>query len=200
MAGKDHVVAGSVRNRVQGRYGQSAAARPWPPPCTVGRRKPGGSPPEPPEPAAAELEEARRRRREAALALRPEMSPVGPAPGQFRVATWNVNSLKARTPAPASVPGAGGAGRRPVAGDQGSNHQAAVVRTVAPAGCRRSRCGGAGAPRRRRARTEASPWVPASAAARSMTSRSLVVLRRRGNRLCVTESVAVDDAFGDTAC
>ena len=27
------------------------------------------------------------------------MSPVGPAPEQFRVATWNVNSLKARTPA-----------------------------------------------------------------------------------------------------
>ncbi len=47
----------------------------------------------------AELKEARRRRREAALVLRPEMSPAGPAPDQFRVATWNVNSLKARTPA-----------------------------------------------------------------------------------------------------
>jgi exodeoxyribonuclease III len=47
----------------------------------------------------AELKEARRRRREAALALRPEMSPAGPAPEHFRVATWNVNSLKARTPA-----------------------------------------------------------------------------------------------------
>ena len=34
------------------------------------------------------------------MALRPEMSPAGPAPKQqFRVATWNVNSLKARTPA-----------------------------------------------------------------------------------------------------
>ncbi len=47
----------------------------------------------------SELKEARRRRREAALALRPEMSPAGPAPEHFRVATWNVNSLKARTPA-----------------------------------------------------------------------------------------------------
>jgi exodeoxyribonuclease-3 len=47
----------------------------------------------------AELKEARRRRREAALALRPEMSPAGPALEHFRVATWNVNSLKARTPA-----------------------------------------------------------------------------------------------------
>jgi exodeoxyribonuclease-3 len=48
---------------------------------------------------AAELKEARRLRREAALALRPQMSPPGPAPEHFRVATWNVNSLKARTPA-----------------------------------------------------------------------------------------------------
>jgi exodeoxyribonuclease-3 len=47
----------------------------------------------------AELNEARRRRREAALALRSGMSPAGPSPAHFRVATWNVNSLKARTPA-----------------------------------------------------------------------------------------------------
>jgi exodeoxyribonuclease-3 len=47
----------------------------------------------------AELQEARRLRREAALAMRPEMSPAGPAPEHFRVATWNVNSLRARTPA-----------------------------------------------------------------------------------------------------
>ena len=49
--------------------------------------------------ATAEVQAARRRRREAALALRPEMSPTGPAPEHFRVATWNVNSLKARAPA-----------------------------------------------------------------------------------------------------
>jgi exodeoxyribonuclease-3 len=49
--------------------------------------------------AAAELKEARRRRRETALSLRPQMSPVAPAPDHFRVATWNVNSLRARTPA-----------------------------------------------------------------------------------------------------
>jgi len=47
----------------------------------------------------AEVKEARRLRREAALALRSEMSPLGPAPEHFRVATWNVNSLKARAPA-----------------------------------------------------------------------------------------------------
>jgi len=33
------------------------------------------------------------------LALRQEMSPRSPAPDCFRVGTWNVNSLKARTPA-----------------------------------------------------------------------------------------------------
>lgn len=44
----------------------------------------------------AEVREARRRRREAALALRAEMSPTGPAGDRFRVATWNVNSLKVR--------------------------------------------------------------------------------------------------------
>ena len=32
----------------------------------------------------------------AALALRPSMSPAGPAPSRLRVATWNLNSLRAR--------------------------------------------------------------------------------------------------------
>lgn len=35
----------------------------------------------------------------AALAARSDMSPREPAPDLFRVATWNVNSLRARTPA-----------------------------------------------------------------------------------------------------
>jgi exodeoxyribonuclease-3 len=48
---------------------------------------------------SAERQEARRRRREAALALREHMSPREPAPHLFRVATWNVNSLRARTQA-----------------------------------------------------------------------------------------------------
>ncbi len=39
---------------------------------------------------------ARLERREAALALRPSMSPEGPAPERLRVATWNLNSLRAR--------------------------------------------------------------------------------------------------------
>jgi exodeoxyribonuclease-3 len=47
----------------------------------------------------AELKEARRMRREAALELRQHMSPAGPAADRLRIATWNVNSLKARTPA-----------------------------------------------------------------------------------------------------
>jgi len=38
-------------------------------------------------------------RREAALALRHEMSPTTAAPAHFRVATWNLNSLKARAAA-----------------------------------------------------------------------------------------------------
>jgi exodeoxyribonuclease-3 len=41
--------------------------------------------------AAARLE-----RRNAALALRESMSPTGPAPGHLRIATWNLNSLRAR--------------------------------------------------------------------------------------------------------
>ena len=42
---------------------------------------------------------ARLARREAALAARPAMSPSGPAPDQLRLATWNLNSLRARLPA-----------------------------------------------------------------------------------------------------
>jgi exodeoxyribonuclease-3 len=43
-----------------------------------------------------EKEAARLERRRAALALRPSMSPTGPAPDRLRVATWNLNSLRAR--------------------------------------------------------------------------------------------------------
>src|SRR5687767_7270564 len=43
--------------------------------------------------------EARLKRRAAALAARADMSPSSPAPGMFRVATWNVNSLRARASA-----------------------------------------------------------------------------------------------------
>jgi exodeoxyribonuclease-3 len=42
---------------------------------------------------------ARLERRNAALALRPALSPSGPAPERLRVATWNLNSLRARLPA-----------------------------------------------------------------------------------------------------
>ena len=35
-------------------------------------------------------------RRRAALALRPSLSPAAPAPDRLRVATWNLNSLRAR--------------------------------------------------------------------------------------------------------
>jgi exodeoxyribonuclease-3 len=44
-------------------------------------------------------EAARRARREAALALRETMSPTGPATDRLRLATWNLNSLRARLPA-----------------------------------------------------------------------------------------------------
>jgi exodeoxyribonuclease III len=47
----------------------------------------------------ADKRAARQARREAALALRPSMSPPGPAPDRLRVATWNLNSLRARLPA-----------------------------------------------------------------------------------------------------
>ena len=46
--------------------------------------------------ASAAREAARLERRNAALALRPAMSPPGPAPERLRVATWNLNSLRAR--------------------------------------------------------------------------------------------------------
>ena len=48
----------------------------------------------------AAQQRARLERRQAALAARATMSPPAPAsPGTFRVATWNVNSLRARTEA-----------------------------------------------------------------------------------------------------
>jgi exodeoxyribonuclease-3 len=43
-----------------------------------------------------ERQAARLERRLAALALRPSMSPTGPAPERLRIATWNTNSLRAR--------------------------------------------------------------------------------------------------------
>ena len=43
-----------------------------------------------------EQQAARLERRLAALALRPSMSPTGPALGRLRIATWNLNSLRAR--------------------------------------------------------------------------------------------------------
>jgi exodeoxyribonuclease III len=43
-----------------------------------------------------EKEAARLERRRAALALRPSLSPTGPAPDRLRIATWNLNSLRAR--------------------------------------------------------------------------------------------------------
>jgi exodeoxyribonuclease-3 len=46
--------------------------------------------------SAAAREAARLERRNAALALRPSLSPPGPAPERLRVATWNLNSLRAR--------------------------------------------------------------------------------------------------------
>lgn len=49
--------------------------------------------------SSAELKEARRIRRERALELRQTMSAPRPAPDRLRVATWNVNSLRARIPA-----------------------------------------------------------------------------------------------------
>lgn len=46
--------------------------------------------------ATARARAARLERRQAALARREEMSPAGPAPQRLRVATWNLNSLRAR--------------------------------------------------------------------------------------------------------
>jgi exodeoxyribonuclease-3 len=51
------------------------------------------------EMVTAAQQEARRERRLAALVARQIMSPLAPAPDHFRVATWNVNSLRARAPA-----------------------------------------------------------------------------------------------------
>jgi exodeoxyribonuclease-3 len=48
------------------------------------------------DPDVAAKEAARLERRRAALALRPTMTPTGPAPDRLRLATWNVNSLRAR--------------------------------------------------------------------------------------------------------
>src|SRR4051812_13138723 len=42
---------------------------------------------------------ARLERRRVALALRPSLSPTEPAPERLRVATWNLNSIRARLPA-----------------------------------------------------------------------------------------------------
>src|SRR4051794_5092746 len=45
---------------------------------------------------SAEEEAARRRRRAAEIDARSSLSPPEPAPDRFRVATWNVNSLRVR--------------------------------------------------------------------------------------------------------
>ena len=45
---------------------------------------------------SAQKRTARLERRNAALALRSSLSPAGPAPSQLRIATWNLNSLRAR--------------------------------------------------------------------------------------------------------
>jgi exodeoxyribonuclease III len=50
------------------------------------------------ESASAAKRAARLERREAALALRPSLSPTGPAPDRLRIATWNLNSLRRRLP------------------------------------------------------------------------------------------------------
>jgi exodeoxyribonuclease-3 len=46
---------------------------------------------------SAARQRARAERRAIALSARAEMSPRSPAPDRFRVATWNVNSLRARS-------------------------------------------------------------------------------------------------------
>jgi exodeoxyribonuclease-3 len=51
------------------------------------------------QPDTDEKRAARFERRTAALALRPDMSPSGPAGDRLRIATWNLNSLRARLPA-----------------------------------------------------------------------------------------------------
>jgi exodeoxyribonuclease-3 len=59
----------------------------------------GYPPPIPSQDTTAAKQAARLARREAALAQRPSMSPTGAAPDRLRVATWNLNSLRARLPA-----------------------------------------------------------------------------------------------------
>src|SRR4051812_25975895 len=44
-------------------------------------------------------EDARAARRRAEIDARPAMSPTAPATDRLRLATWNLNSLRARTPA-----------------------------------------------------------------------------------------------------
>ncbi len=51
------------------------------------------------ESVSAAKRAARLERRNAALALRPSLSPTGPAPDRLRIATWNLNSLRRRLPA-----------------------------------------------------------------------------------------------------
>jgi exodeoxyribonuclease III len=52
-----------------------------------------------PRSVSAAKRAARLERRAAALALRQAMSPAGPASDRLRIATWNLNSLRARLPA-----------------------------------------------------------------------------------------------------
>jgi exodeoxyribonuclease-3 len=49
--------------------------------------------------ADVEREQRRVARRRAEIEARPTMSPPGPAPDRLRLATWNLNSLRARLPA-----------------------------------------------------------------------------------------------------
>jgi exodeoxyribonuclease III len=52
-----------------------------------------------PATAGADREATRRARRRAEIDARPTISPPGPAPDRLRIATWNLNSLRARLPA-----------------------------------------------------------------------------------------------------
>ena len=60
---------------------------------------------------------ARLERREAALALRPSLSPTGPAPDRLRIATWNLNSLRRAATGGRTVPRTGRSRCRLPAGD-----------------------------------------------------------------------------------
>src|SRR5690349_23111943 len=55
--------------------------------------------PDPRDPSDDEREARRRARRRAEIEARPSMSPPGRAPDRLRLATWNLNSLRARLPA-----------------------------------------------------------------------------------------------------